>query len=64
MATKTIPKDELVALRKRKIAAMTEEDWKKQWSQVGKRDGDEDYEKFVQRGIAEWHKERAEQTQS
>ena len=28
---------------------------------IGERDMEEEYEKFVQAGIAQWHKERAEQ---
>jgi hypothetical protein len=32
-----------------------------QMTQVGERAGQEEYEKFVQMGIAQWHKERAEQ---
>ncbi|MDR0327770.1 MAG: hypothetical protein LBI05_05695 [Planctomycetaceae bacterium] len=31
-----------------------------QMEQVGERAGHEEYEKFVQMGIAQWHKERAE----
>jgi hypothetical protein len=64
MKTKKMPEAELIALRKQKIAAMTEEDWQKQREQVSKRSERillEGYERFVQAGIDRCHKERAEQ---
>ena len=44
--------DELVALRKRKIASMTKEDWQNQMNQVMERAVERDREKFHQEQLA------------
>jgi len=44
--------DELVALRKRKIASMTKEDWQNQMNQVMERAAERDRKKFHQEQLA------------
>ena len=47
-----LSEDELIALRKRKIASMTKEDWQNQMNQVMERAVERDRKKFHQEQLA------------